>query len=157
MHQRQGKGRECDDAQKEGKMLSLLPIDIKVKKKKVTENMGSEDLRSNLGCYQCECEQFLSLSVLIYEMQILLTCISRRTLTGAKLCESTLKTAESCINLSYLYFHFQATLWVLPLKLSHKILTLQDENIPMTSFIYSLQDSKQLTHAFLLKRQTSFY
>lgn len=41
-------------------MLSLLPIDIKVKKKKITVNMGSEDLRSNLGCDWCEYEQFES-------------------------------------------------------------------------------------------------
>ena len=59
---------------------------FKLKKKKtVIINTGSEGLSSNLGCDWCECEQFLCLSILIYEMEILGTCMSPRTFVGAKL------------------------------------------------------------------------
>lgn len=58
---------------------------LKKKKKAVIINTGSEGLSSNLGRDWCECEQFLCLSILIYEMEILVTCMSPRTFVGAKL------------------------------------------------------------------------
>lgn len=75
-HLRQGKQRSVMVLRKEEKTLSLLPTDSKVK-----NNMkhGSEDLSSNPDC---AFEQFLSLSVLFCETEILLSCLPYRAFVG---------------------------------------------------------------------------